>query len=176
MGMSAPPGAGRRKAMSEINVTPLVDVMLVLLIIFMVSTPLIVRDDQERLVDINLPITRNNPDTVDLNSNDRLILRVGTDLKVYLGTELITDCGAARATTDAGEFARLAQPCFEELGLKLGNNPRLQADEALYLAADAFVPHGFVAGATNRLRLSGVTRVGMVTYESQPASVTPPPP
>ena len=49
MGMSVGPG-GKRKAMSEINVTPLVDVMLVLLIIFMVSAPLIVKDEQERLL------------------------------------------------------------------------------------------------------------------------------
>lgn len=174
MAMGSPNnGGGRRKAMSDINVTPLVDVMLVLLIIFMVSTPLIVKDNQERLVDIDVPITRNNPDTVDLSNNERLLLRINSELQVFLGDEMITDCSAARGATDAGEFARLADPCFMEIGTKLGANPRLQADEALYLAADSFVPHGFVAGTTNRLRLSGVTRVGMVTYESPPPAMQP---
>lgn len=162
MGMST--GGGSRRAISEINVTPLVDVMLVLLIIFMISTPLIVQDDSERLIEMNLPVTQDNPTTVDLANTEQLILQINADLQVYLGETLLTDCSAARpAATDPRAFAAAAEPCFVELQEKLGANPRLQANESLYLLADTTIPYGFVVGSMNRIRLAGVTNVGMVT-------------
>ena len=164
MGMS-PAGnqGGGRKAMSEINVTPLVDVMLVLLIIFMISTPLIVRDEQERLVEIDLPVTRENPTTIDVSQSDKLILTIDGNLRVLLGDELITDCSAALGAADKAAFVVASEPCFAEVQNKLGANPRLQADESLYLLADMYVPYGFVVGVMNRLRIAGVHNLGMVT-------------
>src|SRR5690625_5762426 len=76
--------SNRKRMMAEINVTPLVDVMLVLLIIFMVATPMITRDDSQREVDINLPVTRENPSTVDLQKTEKLILRIDAQLRVML--------------------------------------------------------------------------------------------
>ncbi|MCB9521651.1 MAG: biopolymer transporter ExbD, partial [Myxococcales bacterium] len=99
MGMSVGGGAGRKKAISDINVTPLVDVMLVLLIIFMVSTPLIVKDESERLVDLNLPVTRENPTTVDLANTDKLILTIDASLRITLGSDTITDCSGTVGIT-----------------------------------------------------------------------------
>ena len=62
--------------MSEINITPMVDVMLVLLIIFMVTTPMIEKDDDEkRQVEMDLPVTKKNLNTIDPNQTDKLILR-----------------------------------------------------------------------------------------------------
>lgn len=161
MGMSS--GGGNRRAISEINVTPLVDVMLVLLIIFMISTPLIVKDTQERLLEMNLPVTRENPTTVDLADTDQLILQIDANLRVALGEELITDCSAAVGITDTAAFVEAAEPCFAEVEQKLGANPRLQEQESLYLLADTTIPYGFVVGAMNRIRRAGVTNVGMVT-------------
>lgn len=156
MGMSGP--GGPRRVMAEINVTPLVDVMLVLLIIFMVATPMITRE-QNREVDLNLPVTRDNPTVVDLNNTDRLILEIDERLTVRLGEVVITDCSAALSQTEAARF----EPCFDEIESRLGQNPRLQQDETLYLLADTTIPYGFVVGALNRIRQAGVANVGMVT-------------
>jgi len=54
-------GGSRRGALSEINVTPLVDVMLVLLVVFMVTTPIIVEELQDRKVEVDLPRTSDEP-------------------------------------------------------------------------------------------------------------------
>jgi biopolymer transport protein TolR len=162
MGMSAPSGGGR-KAMSDINVTPLVDVMLVLLIIFMISTPLMVKDQSERLLEMNLPITDPSAPTVDIRDADRLILQIDANLRVYVGEELIVDCARAAGHTDQTAFLAAAMPCFEQVERLLGANPRLQNDETLYLLADTTIPYGFVVGVMNRIRMAGVTRVGMVT-------------
>lgn len=152
-------GGGNNKAMSDINVTPLVDVMLVLLIIFMVATPMIVREDMLREVDMNLPVTRENPTVVDIENTEKLILRIDANLRVYVGDEIITDCGAAIDSVSASAY----EPCFVEIQDKLTNNPRLQSEQSLYLLADAAIPYGFVVGAMNRIRLAGVHQVGMVT-------------
>jgi biopolymer transport protein TolR len=148
--------------------------MLVLLIIFMVSTPLIVKDDAERVVELNLPVTRDNPNTVDIANTEKLILHVGPDLRVFLGDTVITDCSATRAIQDSTAWPDAWQPCFDEIQQKLGANPRLQAEESLYLLADTTIPYGFVVGAMNRIRMAGVTNVGMVT-NPELLSATPPP-
>ena len=176
MGMSVGGGAGRKKAISDINVTPLVDVMLVLLIIFMVSTPLIVKDESERLVDLNLPVTRENPTTVDLANTDKLILTIDASLRITLGSDTITDCSGTVGITDSNLWPDAWEPCFAELQAKLGTNPRLQEQESLYLLADTRIPYGFVVGAMNRIRMSGVTNVGMVTNPellTAPTATTP---
>lgn len=162
MGVSLGSGGGR-KAIADINVTPLVDVMLVLLVIFMVSIPLAVKKDQT-LVEMNLPVTRENPTSVDLNNTEKLILRIDAQMIVRINEEVITDCSAAQAAAaDPRAFAEACEPCFEEVQRKLGMNPRLQEEESLYLLADATIPYGFVVGVMNRIRLAGVTNVGMVT-------------
>lgn len=148
-----------RRVIAEINVVPLVDVMLVLLIIFMVTAPIITRDDTQREVDINLPVTRENPSSVDLENTEKLILRIDNQLRVMLDDVLITDCQAALGTDEVTRFER----CFDEIQDKLGKNYRLQEEGTLYLLADTTIPYGFVVGAMNRIRLSGVKNVGMVT-------------
>lgn len=151
--------SNKRRVMAEINVTPLVDVMLVLLIIFMVATPMIARDDSQREVDINLPVTRENPSTVDLQNTEKLILRIDSQLRVMLDDVLITDCHGALEDEQPTRF----EACFDEIYEKLGKNYRLQEDGTLYLLADTTIPYGFVVGAMNRIRLAGIENVGMVT-------------
>lgn len=148
-----------RRVIAEINIVPLVDVMLVLLIIFMVAAPMIARDDTQREVDINLPVTRENPSTVDLENTDKLILRIDNNLRVMLDDVLITDCQAALQTDEVTRF----ENCFDEIQEKLGKNYRLQEEGTLYLLADTTIPYGFVVGAMNRIRLAGIKNVGMVT-------------
>lgn len=130
-------GGGSRRAMSEINVTPLVDVMLVLLIIFMVTAPLITQG-----VDVELPKTRAAPLE---GTEDKLVLTLTKEKSIYLGKR-----------------RENAIP-LEELEAKLGANARIQQDKELYLHADRSLEYGFVVDVMATIRRAGVERLGMVT-------------
>jgi len=147
--------------MSEINVTPFVDVMLVLLIIFMVASPLIQKEEkaEKREVDLDLPVTKNNPNTVSLDDTSKLILEIDADLKVRLGDVVLSDCSDKRDGTDPKRFAG----CFDQVYSALGNNQKLKEDKTLYLLAHTEIPYGFVVGVMNEIKKAGVTNVGMVT-------------
>jgi biopolymer transport protein TolR len=147
--------------MSEINVTPFVDVMLVLLIIFMVATPLIKKEesDQHREVELDLPVTEDNPNTVDPSKVKELILEIDRDLRVRLGEVVIADCSEMKSGSEVGRF----EPCFQSVGRALGANEKLKEDGTIYLLADTEIPYGFVVGVMNRIKLAGVSNVGMVT-------------
>ena len=133
MGMSTNQGGGRA-TLSEINVTPLVDVMLVLLIIFMVAAPMI-----EQGVDLDLP----NTETVEMApAQDKNVVKITKDEKVYLGDTYIPD---------------------EELLDKISNNRKLQQDEVVYFYADETIPYRKVAQVLAILRKAGVKNLGMVT-------------
>lgn len=145
--------------LAEINVTPFVDVMLVLLVIFMVATPLIENDEEKRKVDIDLPVTRQNANRIDPKNTDKMILEVTRELEVRIGQEVITDCGAALGKTEKDRF----EVCFDEIERKLKENPKLQEEHELYLLADTEIPYGFVVGTMARIKKAGVDKLGMVT-------------
>jgi len=145
--------------LAEINVTPFVDVMLVLLIIFMVTAPMLEKANEKRKVDLNLPVTRQNANKVNPEKTDKLILEITDDLQVRIGEEVITDCEASKQGDDPERF----EACFDEIEQKLGNNPKLKQDETLYLLADTEIPYGFVVGTMARIKKAGVGRLGMVT-------------
>jgi len=136
MGMSGG-GGGQRPAMSEINVTPLVDVMLVLLIIFMVTAPLITQG-----VDVDLPQTRAQPLE---GTEKKLVLTITKDKQVFIGTNEETPIP------------------FDQLEEKLGTNDRLQREKELYLHADRALDYGTVVDVMATIRRAGVTKLGMVT-------------
>ncbi|MGH0038024.1 MAG: protein TolR [Myxococcota bacterium] len=133
MGASLSRGKGRR-AMSEINVTPFVDVMLVLLIIFMVTAPMM-----QQGVDINLPETTTQPLRV---KDDPLILSVKKDGQYYLG----------RKEVPLSELVTRLEALFEARGSK-----------DVYLRADQAAPYGVVVKAMAAAREAGSTRLGVVT-------------
>lgn len=146
--------------LSQINVTPLVDVMLVLLIIFMVTAPMIQEeDDEKRKVDMDIPVTRNNANRVDPENTDKVILEVDEKLVVRIGEEVITDCGQALEQTEKERF----EPCFAEVETKLAANPKLKEDGEIYLLADTDIPYGFVVGTMARIKAAGINKVGMIT-------------
>ncbi len=126
-------GSGRRQ-MTDINVTPLVDVMLVLLIIFMVTAPLI-----QSGVKVDLP--RASAQQME-HSEEKLVLTISRDRRYYLGN---TEIAAT------------------ELEAKLTTNARLQKDKELYLHADRSLPYGQVVEVMAMARRAGVESLGMIT-------------
>ncbi|GMU63367.1 MAG: biopolymer transport protein ExbD [Myxococcaceae bacterium] len=134
MGMSTGRGAPGRTTMSEINVTPMVDVMLVLLIIFMVTAPLI-----QQGVKVNLPETKAAP----VESTDKkLVVSIDANKKVFIGE---------------------AEVQLAELEEKLKANAKAQKDKELYLHADRDLPYGIVVDVMAAAQRAGVTNVGMIT-------------
>ncbi len=134
MGMSMGGGGGRRRTLSEINVTPMVDIMLVLLIIFMVTAPLIVQG-----VDVDLPEARAEPIEDDA---EKLVLTVTRERKVFLGDHEIP---------------------FGQLEEKLATNAKVQKERELYLHADKRLPYGVVVEVMAIAKRAGVESLGMIT-------------
>ena len=126
-------GGGRRQ-MTDINVTPLVDVMLVLLIIFMVTAPLI-----QSGVKVDLPRASAKPME---HSEEKIVLKITKDRRIYLGDVEI-------------DGAQLEQ--------KLASNARVQKDKELYLHADRSLPYGQIVEVMATARRAGVESLGMIT-------------
>jgi biopolymer transport protein TolR len=132
MGAQTQNGPGR--PMSEINVTPFVDVMLVLLIIFMVTAPMM-----QQGIDVDLPETT----TQDIRLQEEpLVLSVQKDGKVFLGSREIP----------VDELTEKMKAILEGLDKK-----------EIFLRADKAAQYGVVAKALASARAAGATRLGMVT-------------
>jgi biopolymer transport protein TolR len=134
MGMSGGNKGPGRVTMSEINVTPMVDVMLVLLIIFMVTAPLI-----QQGVKVNLPEAKATPVEA---ADKKLVLSIDTARRVFIGD---------------------AEVALNELEKKLAANAKAQADKEVYLHADRDVPYGVVVEVMAAAQRAGITNVGMIT-------------
>jgi biopolymer transport protein TolR len=126
--------AGRRRPMSEINVTPFVDVMLVLLVIFLVTAPLM-----QQGMDVNLPETTTQALRV---KDSPLILSVTKQGEFYL----------ARKQVAEKELQAKLEAVFEARGSK-----------EVFLRADKEAPYGVVVRAMAAVRGAGSTRLGIVT-------------
>lgn len=123
-----------KRFMSDINVTPLVDVMLVLLIIFMVTAPMMMQG-----VEVNLPQTTVKPIKT---REDPLILTVNKKRDIYL------------------ENYRVELDGLEKKVKKIFQNRR---DKEILLRADKDVPYGFVIDVISRIKRAGIDKLGMVT-------------
>ena len=120
--------------MSEINVTPFVDVMLVLLIIFMVTTPLMVAG-----MEVQLP----RADASSLEADeDQLVLSITADGGYYIGEAPIPE---------------------EEMTTRLSALAAENPNRNVFLKADAQVPYERVAQLMSLAKLAGIQRVGLVT-------------
>ena len=125
---------GRGRPLSEINVTPFVDVMLVLLIIFMVAAPLM-----QQGIDVELPDTTTQPLRI---KEEPLILTEKKEGKVFLGRQEIP---------------------ITELQAKLAAIFEGKDSKEIYLRADKEAPYGIVAKAMGAARNAGANKMGMVT-------------
>jgi len=137
------------KINSNINVTPMVDVMLVLLIIFMVVTPML-----QHGMNVAMAQATNPVDMPDADKEDAILIAVMSDGKVFLGTEQIVP-------------DQLAQKVRDKLANKM--------DKRVYIKSDARARYGVVVDVVDNVRSAGVDQVGLLT-EQRKAATPPPPP
>jgi len=120
--------------MSDINVTPLVDVVLVLLIIFMVTAPML-----QMGIDVNLP--RVKARTIDV-SEEKLILTVNNKREVFINNY----------KTPMPNLKTKLESIFES-----------RIDRVVFMRADKDVPYGFVVQVMSEVRKAGIDKLGMIT-------------
>ena len=133
----------RRSMLAQINVTPFVDVMLVLLIIFMVTAPML-----EKGVDVALPEIDNAPNLE--AAKEPLVVTVTREGLIRIDKQRVDDP------------AKLA-PVMRQILVG-------RQETAVYLEADRAVPYGRVVQVVAAIRQAGVTKLGMVAQEPEPPS------
>ena len=131
-------GGGDRRLMAEINVTPLVDVMLVLLIIFMVAAPMMMPG-----LDVQLPQTRSAPIP---SREERLVITLNNKQEIFLNEYRISR---------------------QELPEKLKALYQQKKEGEVFLRADKTLPYGFVVQVMADIKNAGIERLGMVTESPQ---------
>lgn len=122
------------RLVSDINVTPLVDVVLVLLIIFMVTAPML-----QMGIDVNLPTVKAR--SIDV-TEDKLVLTVNGKREIYINNYKTT---------------------LADLGTKLQSIFKTKIEKEVFMRADKEVPYGFVVQVMSEVRKAGVDRLGMIT-------------
>ena len=123
-----------RMALSEINITPMVDVMLVLLIIFMVTTPMM-----QQGIDIDLPeVSSSGTPTTD----EPFILEIRRNKRLYVGESELN---------------------ISQLSTKLKAIFQTRKNKQIYLQADRNVDYGLVAEAMGEIRAAGISNISLVT-------------
>jgi len=127
-------GQGRtQSSLAEINVTPLVDVVLVLLIIFMVTAPVL-----QSGIEVAVPHTR----TVKEITEERMVVTIDRDQRVFLNSQPVN---------------------INEIGQRIREKVRDPQGQSVYVRADENVPFGAFASVMDAVKQSGITNVSIVT-------------
>jgi biopolymer transport protein TolR len=132
----------QRRFLAEINVIPLVDVVLVLLVIFMVTAPMLYRG-----MDIKLPTSASST----IKPEIRAVLTIEKDQRLYLDKDQLS---------------------VAQLERKLRVMKQEHADVSLYLRADRDVPYGIVVQVMDGVKKAGIEKLGMVTDPAGPEHVS----
>jgi biopolymer transport protein ExbD/biopolymer transport protein TolR len=126
-------GGRTQTSLSEINITPLVDVVLVLLIIFMVTAPVL-----QSGIDVAVPKTR----TVKEVTEERLVITIDKGQRVFLGNDAVN---------------------INEIAVKIRQKIRDPQHQSIYVRADENVPFGAFATVMDSVKQSGISNVSIVT-------------
>ena len=126
-----------QSALADINITPLVDVVLVLLIIFMVTAPIL-----QSGIEVNVPKTK----TVQEITQERLVISIDKQQRVFFGNDPVN---------------------INEIGARVRQKIRDPQNEAVYLRCDQDVPFGAYAVVLDSLKQAGITQVSVVTEPLQ---------
>jgi biopolymer transport protein TolR len=136
------------KVSSDINVTPMVDVMLVLLIIFMVVTPMLQKGHSVDMAKVN------NPEQMpDADKEDALLVTVTRDGQVYFGTDQIS---------------------MDSLTNKVKDRLANKQDKRVYVKADMRARFGYVVQVVDDVRAAGVDDLGLLTDQRKTTPSAPP--
>ncbi|MBU4344554.1 MAG: protein TolR [Desulfobacteraceae bacterium] len=127
-------GGNNNQLMSDINVTPFVDVMLVLLIIFMVTAPMMMQG-----VNVSLPQTTSEPLP---SKEDHIVITVDSNNRIYINDYHVT---------------------LDFLKEKLIKIFEGRGDREVYLRADKGIPYGIVVRVMSEIKKAGIEKLGMVT-------------
>ncbi|HUE54732.1 MAG TPA: biopolymer transporter ExbD [Candidatus Udaeobacter sp.] len=146
--MAYKPVAGAQ--MAAPNVIPMADIMLVLLIIFMVVTPMLQKGQS-----VDLAKTDNPRDMTDADKDDAVIVAITRDDKIYLGN---------------------TQLAKEDLTGQIKDKISTRIDKTVYVKSDARAKYGVVVAVVDEIRSAGVDQLGLLTERNQKTTSPPPPP
>jgi biopolymer transport protein TolR len=138
------------KVNSNINVTPMVDVMLVLLIIFMVITPMLQKGVSVDMAKVNSPMPM-----PDADKEDALLISIMRDGKIYFGSDRV----------DA-----------DQLSQKVKDRLANKADKRVFIKSDARARYGNVVDVVDNVRSAGVDDVGLLTEQKKTGAAAQAPP
>ena len=130
-----------KKVNSNINVTPMVDVMLVLLIIFMVITPML-----NNKVNVDLPVANAAIVMENANKEDAITVAVTRDGRAYLGGDQVN---------------------LDALGPKIAAKLENKTDKQVFLRADIRANYGKVMDTVDQIRAAGVSNLGLLTEKRE---------
>ena len=139
MGIGSSNG-GNRTVLSEINVTPFVDVMLVLLVIFMVTAPILYQG-----VEVNLPKTTSKP-IPSIQREKKVVVTIDSRGEVFIEKKKYS----------------LSELKLKVRGLIVGKGKDLEREQ-VFLRADSSVPYGTVIEVMTEIRKAGVQNIGLIT-------------
>ncbi|RPH76353.1 MAG: biopolymer transporter ExbD [Nitrospiraceae bacterium] len=130
------------KVTSDINVTPMADIMLVLLIIFMITTPLL-----QTGITVNLPKAKNPLEAPEADSQEAIVVALDRNGRLFLGKNLISESAL-----------------YEALMKRFGGG---EINKTMFLKADQAVLYGRVVEIVNECRKTGVERIGLMTEKEK---------
>jgi biopolymer transport protein TolR len=135
-------GFGHSSVNANINVTPMADIMLVLLIIFMITIP-----NLQSGITVNLPKAKNPLDAPGANKNDAMVVALNREGKIYIGKKMVGEA-----------------ELYDQLSRKFSG---AEINKSIFLKADTAVPFGRVVQIVNGCRGAGVDKIGLMAEKEK---------
>ena len=136
--------------MAAPNVIPMADIMLVLLIIFMVVTPMLTKD-----IPVDMAAVENPRDMQDADKEDAIVVAITRDGRIYIGNQ---------------------QMQKEDLSGQIKDRISTRLDKTVYVKSDARAKYGDVVAIVDEIRSAGVDQLGLLTQKAEKGTPTPRPP